>query len=446
MPESVSEKGLHPEPEAALALASDSRWELVNRIASSTPFRKSPRLRQFLLFVAERSLTGHVEDISEYEIGWKVFERGPNYNPVEDSIVRSAARQLRSKVKEYFETEGLAEDWIIEIPKGGYVPVFLKREHPVPPISLIDEKHLVEEKLAAEARLGADVRRWRMIAMGLAAGCVALAAVAATKSAGGTSAPRQRTIVSTVFAENDATRVVLGDFGLSYIAAASKRPITLAEYANRTYPVPNDGRPMERPLKEIWGGLTAGQIVYMQDANLAGSILQIGATEGKRVSIEHSRQLSAEDFRSGNLIVIASPLSSPWMYLFEDKLNFRYKIDFQNSFAGVPEFMNLKPQPGEQPSYPVESSSPRFGTTYAALARVPNLSGTGKVLLISGFRSAGAQAAREYATDPRAATHLAKLFGVDKVEDLPDFEVLLSSDSMASTPLNTKVAAYRRIN
>src|SRR5687767_209823 len=119
MPETVPEEGSGQSVPAA-ALQADKRWDLANRVASSTAFRKSPRLRQFLLFVAERSLTGHAADITEYEIGWKVFERGPNYNPIEDSIVRSAARQLRSKVKEYFETEGIDEICILDIPKGGY--------------------------------------------------------------------------------------------------------------------------------------------------------------------------------------------------------------------------------------------------------------------------------------------------------------------------------------
>ena len=60
----------------SVALQGNERWELANRIASSTLFKKSPRLRQFLMFVTERSLTGHLEDIGEYEIGWRVFERG----------------------------------------------------------------------------------------------------------------------------------------------------------------------------------------------------------------------------------------------------------------------------------------------------------------------------------------------------------------------------------
>ena len=94
MREIAREVSVTPVPPSSYA--GDVRWELAQRVAASTLFKKSPRLRQFLLFVAERSVAGHAADISEYEIGWKVFERGPNYNPVDDSIVRSAARQLRA--------------------------------------------------------------------------------------------------------------------------------------------------------------------------------------------------------------------------------------------------------------------------------------------------------------------------------------------------------------
>ena len=41
------------------------------------------------------------------------------------------------------------------------------------------------------------------------------------------------------------------------------------------------------------------------------------------------------------------------------------------------------------------------------------------------------------------ASLIAQGFGVSHVSELPDFEVLLSTDSMASTPLNIKVAAHR---
>src|SRR5258707_5062074 len=124
METSFSQKKPVDDPQSAAALEIDERWQLVNRIVGSPSFRKSPRLRSFLLFVVERSLTGRAEEINEYEIGCKVFERREDYNTLEDSIVRSSARLLRTKLKAYFETEGQSETWVLDIPKGHYTPIF----------------------------------------------------------------------------------------------------------------------------------------------------------------------------------------------------------------------------------------------------------------------------------------------------------------------------------
>jgi serine/threonine-protein kinase len=44
-----------------------------------------------------------------------------------DPIVRVEARRLRSKLKTYYDTEGLSDELIIEFPKGTYAPVFRNR-------------------------------------------------------------------------------------------------------------------------------------------------------------------------------------------------------------------------------------------------------------------------------------------------------------------------------
>ena len=410
----------------------DRRWELVERIASSTVFRKSPRLRQFLLFVAERSVGGHADEISEYEIGWKVFERGPNYNPVDDSIVRSAARQLRSKVKEYFETEGIDESLILDIPKGAYIAVFFEREPLATPPNLLDSP--------PDSKLAAQLRRWKILAATLAAGVIALVALVLwNNSVSASPGTHRENIASTVFAK-DQTRVVLGDAGLLYVTLATKHVLSVAEYANHSYPTLARGS----SLQPVWDRLIEGTTTYLPEVTIAASIMRLSGEEGKNAGIVNSRELTAQDFRSGNLIVIGTPSGCPWIQLFEEKLNFRYTRTF-NSPGGEFGFLNLHPQAGEEASYSAGASIPQFGTSYAVLARLPNLSNNGKILLISGFKASGVQAAGEYATDPRLAAELVRIFGVKRVSQLPDFEVLLSTDSMASTPLNVHVVAHRII-
>src|SRR5262249_47634205 len=118
--------------------ATDTRRELVQRIAASPQFRKSPRMREFLFFITERTLQGQADELTEHNIGCGVFGRTDGYDPTEDNIVRVSARQLRSKLKEYCQAEGETEPLLLEIPRGAYVPVFKpsgKPEDHVPPVA-----------------------------------------------------------------------------------------------------------------------------------------------------------------------------------------------------------------------------------------------------------------------------------------------------------------------
>ena len=100
----------------------------LGRIVSSTLFAKSQRLRSFLEFVVRMAVAGDEGQLKEYVIGREVFERGPAYNPQEDPIVRIMAGRLRGKLAEYYQTEGRHDPVILDLPRGGYVPVFRLRE------------------------------------------------------------------------------------------------------------------------------------------------------------------------------------------------------------------------------------------------------------------------------------------------------------------------------
>src|ERR1035437_770008 len=108
-------------------LANDWRWGLAKRVSDAPQLRKSPRLREFLLFVCDRALQDRQDEIREQQIGCTVFGRRPEYNTSEDNIVRVEARKLRMRLEEYFTSEGRGEPVLIEIPKGSYVPIFTPR-------------------------------------------------------------------------------------------------------------------------------------------------------------------------------------------------------------------------------------------------------------------------------------------------------------------------------
>src|SRR2546427_6373040 len=113
---------------AADDILADERWQLVQRIVSSLPFQKSTRLRELLEHVTERTIHGHTHELTEQQIGSKLFHKPSGYSSLEDSSVRVHARQLRLKLHEYFDEEGRNEPLILSVQKGSYTPIFKPAE------------------------------------------------------------------------------------------------------------------------------------------------------------------------------------------------------------------------------------------------------------------------------------------------------------------------------
>ena len=94
------------------------------RLLQSPLLAQSERLGRFLRFAIENALAGKTEALKEYVIGAEVYDRKPPYHPSQDSIVRTEARRLRTKLKEYYESEGKTDPVFIYFRPGSYVPVF----------------------------------------------------------------------------------------------------------------------------------------------------------------------------------------------------------------------------------------------------------------------------------------------------------------------------------
>jgi TolB-like protein/Flp pilus assembly protein TadD len=103
------------------------RQEL-SRILKSPMFAQSERLARFLRYTVDCVIAGQEESLKEYVIGTDVYDRKPPYHPSLDSIVRTEARRLRSKLKEYYEVEGKDDPIFIFFRPGSYVPVFRKKD------------------------------------------------------------------------------------------------------------------------------------------------------------------------------------------------------------------------------------------------------------------------------------------------------------------------------
>ena len=96
----------------------DSIWRAVDRIRNSSTMSGCNRLVQLLRFVVGSTLKGEASYLKETTIGVAVFGRSPDYDPKVDTIVRSQAWRLRSKLKKYYSTEGIEDPVVIDLPLG----------------------------------------------------------------------------------------------------------------------------------------------------------------------------------------------------------------------------------------------------------------------------------------------------------------------------------------
>ncbi len=114
----VSDRGLHSND------AEHSVRQELERILKSRYFRTAGRCRQFLQYVVERRLEGHPEQLKERTIGTEVFQRPADYATGDDPVVRVQAGEVRRRLEQFYQHEGVDSAVRIELPVGSYCPEF----------------------------------------------------------------------------------------------------------------------------------------------------------------------------------------------------------------------------------------------------------------------------------------------------------------------------------
>ena len=98
--------------------------EALSRVIKSHKFKKAYRLRQLLEHLVSKHLEGKKEDLKGYSIGVDVFDKGTDFDPDSDTIVRVQMVRLRGMLEHYYLTEGKDDPLIIDVPKGRYIPSY----------------------------------------------------------------------------------------------------------------------------------------------------------------------------------------------------------------------------------------------------------------------------------------------------------------------------------
>jgi hypothetical protein len=394
------------------------RRALIDRVAASSYFHRSARLRDFLLYIGGQSLKQGCPEIHEQEVGARVFGRPSTYDRSQDNIVRVNATELRKRIDAYFATEGAHETLIMEVPRGGYKPVFRRRETVVQtPTPASQEAPALVPALRQQTSgvppgsSRASSQIWAAICLLLVLACGLLVQQnralrkAATPWEG---KPALAALWSDFLGNHQQTDIVLPDDSFSVIQDLTQSPITLEGYLDREYMRKIQSSSMSPDRKQDLNEIFGHNLITFGAVRAAQQVLaQIPAFPPPHLTL--SRYYSADAMKRNNIVLVGGKKANPWVHLFDGQLNFVTDYDFGEGHAVV---RNLHPRSGEQAAY----SLPRDSDSLVGYAAAEFLTSEDK---LQSFRN---------------TLHTQKF---------PYFEALLRTSRLGGTAFRADLVAYR---
>ncbi|WP_254063514.1 hypothetical protein [Granulicella sp. S190] len=426
-------------------LEHQERWHLAQRIAASKGFAKSKFLTHFILYICEKQLLDQAGEITEQQIGERVFRRPQGYNPGEDNIVRNYARLLRQRLEEYFANEGKSETTRIVVPRGGYVPLFVEdgmllgesapefpQENPLSLPSRSPNFHLYRETSSDSRPITRSSRALRILCAAL---FLALAVLLFRDLRPKPRATPTNRFWSTFFSPVKDTLVVPADSGLVIYQNLTKTRISLADYVGGEY---------QKRTHATLGidtatvnELGARRYTSVVDLNLVSAISLLPEVVKNRFKVRYAREVTLDDLKESNVVLSGSFDANPWVELFQKDLNFQFE-HMQN--ADSPEIRNLHPLPGERSTYATDEADPARNT-FGVIAVTRNLDSTGYVLIIEGLNMAGTQAAADYLFSEVSKPLIDRIFDSDG--KMQPFEVLLETSNIGANAAHPHIISLR---
>ncbi len=96
----------------------------LRKVLDSVTFSRSPRLARLLEYLCGKRFAGEAGELKEYTIAVELLGRPIDFQAKEDASIRVDMNRLRRQLEKYYRGEGKADELIISIPSGQYVPLF----------------------------------------------------------------------------------------------------------------------------------------------------------------------------------------------------------------------------------------------------------------------------------------------------------------------------------
>jgi TolB-like protein len=221
--------------------------------------------------------------LKEFAVGIEVFERDGNYDPRLDSIVRVEAGRLRTKLDEFYNSDGAASPIRISLPKGGYSAHFTRPESPARPVD-------------AEAALPQPAPfRWSGLTMPFAAGLliVVVGMVLWLGSRDRHPPPDMRPTAAVLPFEANMIGGDNSNYSAVITEAVTSELARLGTISVASYTSAMQFEGQRRPMSEVSAALKSAYVVEASVDDEASEILVVA----RIVNAETDRKMWVSDYR-----------------------------------------------------------------------------------------------------------------------------------------------------
>jgi hypothetical protein len=413
----------------------------LERLLTSDAMTRAPRLQAILKFLIDALIEGRTATLNEQNIGQEVFHLREGYSPGEDNIVRVSVRHLRTRLEEYYNTYGLNEPYVLEIPKGKYIPTLTGRTPPTTELALplqfqsIDSASPLPEIASGKRRV---TMVWILVACLLVANAISGYFLYRSAHPPGPELGMLQMLQQT----GSRTLVVVTDSNLQAYRQVFQKQVSLDSYLDRSYTHFEVETAHTDPL------LTRARqyVSETSDTSVTSAIIAAAILKAEppgTAFIRHPHDVSMRDFQHENLILLGGPWINPWGQMFEERLNFRREP--MSASPAQSEIHNVKPLPGEPSAFiPYQEGELTFN--YAHIAVLPNMSGSGKVILVGATSLEALEAGGRFILQQESVQKLMRTYGVSSAAQLPSLDLVLEVEGIQSVPDRVWIVAQRIVH
>ena len=403
----------------------------IEKLLGSHSLRGSESLCKLLHYLAHHSMEHPGTSPKEYQIATEVFGRQENFDPHVDSMVRVQAGRLRTKLAEYYSSEGAEDPILVEIPKGTYALTF----HPHHAPASKTGSATVPQQSVVSGNQVQPPRRWLAVLLPAAIVLTAIISVIAdrqlTKSfAGGASAAvaSEAPVAFKVFWRGFITGpqepwVIFSN------AAFVGRPYTGMRYYNRA-------RDPGAAILDHYTGVGEVLAVHALD-NVFGKLHQ-------QIRVKRGSLFSLDDAKNNDLIFIGSPSENLTLLELPNTEEFGFKQITSGPRMGTMEIINFHPESGEPKEFLPSLPDEMLTEDYSVIALKRGLNPAHSVLILAGATTIGTQAAVEYVCQQNSLEELLLRLSVSDSGELKPFEAVIRVKVTRGVPVSSELVALRK--